>query len=60
MPVNSSALFALGTREWVEYMEKHQLFDDLLGYLNQVAYKVGWVPISEELAGIAERRGDDL
>jgi len=60
MPVNSSALFALGTREWVDSMEKHRLLDDVLGYLNQVACKVGWVPISEELAGMAEHREDDL
>jgi uncharacterized membrane protein len=57
MPVNSSALFAVGTREWVEYMDKHRWLDDLLGYLNQMAYKVGWVPISEQLAGIAAERG---
>lgn len=60
MPIDSSALFALGTREWVEYMDKHRWLDDLLNYLNQVAYKVGWIPVSEQLAGLAAEHGANI
>jgi uncharacterized membrane protein len=56
MPPNSSALFALGTRAWVDYMNEHLLLDDLLTYLNQVAYQVGWIPVSETLADALARR----
>jgi uncharacterized membrane protein len=54
MPAHSSALFALATREWVDYMNKHMWLDDLLGYLNQDAYKVGWIPVSEKLVEALE------
>jgi uncharacterized membrane protein len=40
MPPNSSALIALVTHQWT---------DDLLRFLDQTAYKVGWVVVTERM-----------
>jgi uncharacterized membrane protein len=50
MPANSSALFAVATRDWVEYMATHQELDDVMRYLNSVAYTVGSIPVSQQLS----------
>jgi uncharacterized membrane protein len=59
MPANSSALFAVATRDWVDYMTAHQELDDVMRYLNSEAYTVGSIPVSQRLGEAIAGQGSD-
>jgi uncharacterized membrane protein len=49
MPANSSLLLALVTHKWA---------DELVRFLDELAYKVGWIEVTEQVAGrIAAQMG---
>jgi uncharacterized membrane protein len=59
MPPQSSALFALASRDWVEYMSSHQALHNVARYLESVASAWGTLPISEQLAEVLRWRSSD-